>query len=1026
MLLIIYVAILIGIILIFLFYSTPEVRKPQKEKEVPEEQKVSTRLERQIFALQRELDNEHKQYLKLRDEFQALKTQKEEICQKVEQQNQWVENGQDDLKKGKDKVAQLKSLLAEKDKSLEISFAKNVRLEKEARDLLEKINSLKTEIGQRDDQVKLLEVKVERFVSESKNKTEMIAHLQNKLEQSDWVARSEYQELEVLIEDLKAYLHTREKEIELKEEQFKKIDEERIKLLNQLRSQPQEVKSEEAQREDVASPDGSDKKEDVGESVVSSDSPVGDGHDRPVSQNEEDKQEAQREDAQRVEDATSPDESDKKEDVREETQDVTAGKKKDDLPTQPDLSKLRNIGIMAHIDAGKTTLTERILFYTGRSHKIGEVHDGKAQMDWMKQEQERGITITSAATKCSWKDISINIIDTPGHVDFTVEVERSLRVLDGAVAVFCAVGGVESQSETVWRQSDKYHVPKIVFINKMDRMGADFFAVVKEIRERLEANCILVELPIGAEDNFKGIIDLLSMKAYFYDEASQGKEIREEDIPEDLKELAQKYRQQMLDQAAVYDEALTEKILAQSSEVTKEDVTQAIRRGVIQNKLIPVLCGTALRNKGVQKLLDAVVMYLPSPLDLPPVEGKDLDHDQEKIVCVPDVNEPFSGLAFKIQTDPHMGKLVYVRVYSGYIKAGAYVYNSTREKKERVGRILQMHANQRENRPNAFPGDIVAFVGLTNTKTGDTLCEQDHPLLLEKIEFPEPVISISIKPASRADQDKMSRGIVKLIEEDPTFTVYTDEETEETILSGMGELHLEILVDRLKEEFNVEAEISPPKVAYKETISGSITHVYKHVKQTGGRGQYGHVVFELSPNQGGKGFEFTNSIKGGAIPNSYIPAIEKGLKEILKRGVYAGCHVVDVKVNLIDGSYHEVDSSEIAFRLAAIGCFKEAFMKCSPILLEPYMALEILTPEDYVGAIVGDLSSRRGQILGMQPRGKQTVISAQAPLSGLFGYATAIRSLSTGRATCSMKFERYVQVPRELAEKVVVEKNFQK
>jgi elongation factor G len=682
--------------------------------------------------------------------------------------------------------------------------------------------------------------------------------------------------------------------------------------------------------------------------------------------------------------------------------------------------KQRNIGIMAHIDAGKTTLTERILYYTGRSHKIGEVHDGEATMDWMKQERERGITICAAATTCFWKDCRINIIDTPGHVDFTVEVERSLRVLDGAIAVFCGVGGVEPQSETVWRQSEKYNVPKIAFVNKMDRVGADFYDVLKAIEKDLGANAIPMVIPIGAEDKFRGLVDLMEMKAYIFDETSKDNEYIVEEIPADLLEAAKKYHHIMVEKAVELDDTLMEKYLESEDKITQQDLIIAIRKGTIANKVVPVLCGTAFKNKGVRKLLDAVTLYLPSPIDLPAVKGTD-PNDPEKIVeRKPNDDEPFAALAFKVQADPHMGKLVYFRVYSGKLNAGSYVYNATKDSKERISRILQMHANERENREDIYAGDIAAAIGLDHTVTGDTLCDLEKPIMLEAIEFPAPVVSISVQPGTRAEQDKLSKGIIKLSEEDPTFTVHVDEETTETILSGMGELHLEIIVDRLKHEFGVEAVVGQPRVAYKETILNSATEEYKHIKQSGGRGQYGHVEFEISPADPGQGFEFENAIVGGSIPKEYIPAVEKGVIEALKKGALAGFPVVDVKVTLIDGSYHDVDSSEIAFKIASIECFKEAFRKAMPVLLEPYMSLEVVTPEDYVGNIVGNLCSRRGKVLGIAAgKAGQQIISAEAPLAELFGYATTLRSLSSGRAVYSMHFEKYVEVPAAISEKII-------
>ena len=685
------------------------------------------------------------------------------------------------------------------------------------------------------------------------------------------------------------------------------------------------------------------------------------------------------------------------------------------------LERMRNIGIMAHIDAGKTTVTERILFYTGRSHKMGEVHDGKAQMDWMKQEQERGITITSAATTCFWRDYRINIIDTPGHVDFTVEVERSLRVLDGAIAVFCAVGGVEPQSETVWRQSNKYEVPKLAFINKMDRIGADFFSVLKNIEEDLGANVIPIQIPIGAEDKFTGIIDLLEMQSYIYDDSTQGKNYRVEEVPADMRELALKYRHIMVEKAVELNDVLMEKYLENEELITPEEIKSAIRKGTVANLVVPALCGSAFKNKGVQKLLDAVTDYLPAPSDLPAVQGHAPDDPAIIMDRRPVDDEPFSALAFKVQSDPHMGKLIYFRVYSGCLKTGTYVYNVSKDRKERVARILQMHANQREMREDVYAGDIAAAVGWDHTFTGDTLCDEDKPIILEAMEFPAPVMSLSIVPQSRQDQDRLAKGLMRLAEEDPTFIVKMDKETEETILCGMGELHLEIIVDRLKHEFNVSATVGQPRVAYRETITHATDINYKHVKQTGGRGQYAHVTMEIHPRAAGEGFEFNNETVGGSIPREYVPAVEKGVIDAMQRGIYAGYPVVDVRVDLVDGSYHEVDSSEMAFRVAAAEAFKQAFLKAGPILLEPYMSMEIITPEEHVGAVVGDVCSRRGKVLGMEAKAGQQIVEAEAPLAEMFGYATALRSMTSGRATYSMHFEKYARVPFEVSEKVVEE-----
>ncbi|MDX9703098.1 MAG: elongation factor G [Candidatus Auribacterota bacterium] len=681
---------------------------------------------------------------------------------------------------------------------------------------------------------------------------------------------------------------------------------------------------------------------------------------------------------------------------------------------------VRNIGIMAHIDAGKTTLSERILYYTGKSYKLGEVHDGQATMDWMKQEQERGITITSAATTCFWKNHRINLIDTPGHVDFTVEVERSLRVLDGAIAVFCAVGGVEPQSETVWRQSDKYSVPKLAFVNKMDRFGADFYSVLNNIETKLGSNPVPIQIPIGKEDYFLGLIDLVKMEAVIYDDESYGKNFHIEPIPDDMKELADKYRLTMLEKLAEIDDHLLEQYLSEEK-IEESKLISVLREGTIRNKIIPVMCGSAFKNKGVQRLIDAVVNFLPSPIDLPPICGHDLN-TEDKICRKPEDTEPFAALAFKVMTDKHMGKLVYFRVYSGRMEAGSYVYNSTKGHKERLGRIFLMHANKQEHIEVVHSGDIVAAVGLRNTYTGDTICEEGRPILLEAIEFPSPVMSIKVAVNNSADGDKLTTALVKLSEEDPTFTVETDQETNDIIISGMGELHLEIIIDRLQHEFNIKAETSQPQVAYRETITSAHMIDYKHAKQSGGRGQYGHVVMEIIPADPGNGFEFSNEIVGGRIPKEYIPAVEKGIIEAMKRGIYAKFPVVDVKVRLIDGSYHTVDSSEMAFKIAAMDGFKKAFMKADPVLLEPIMSVEINVPEEFLGDVVGDICSRRGKILGMEPKMGFQIIDAETPLSEMFGYATAIRSLTQGRANYSMHFERYSEVPFELGQKIFKER----
>jgi elongation factor G len=681
------------------------------------------------------------------------------------------------------------------------------------------------------------------------------------------------------------------------------------------------------------------------------------------------------------------------------------------------LDKTRNIGIMAHIDAGKTTTTERILYYTGVSHKIGEVHEGTATMDWMEQEQERGITITSAATTCFWRNNRINIIDTPGHVDFTIEVERSLRVLDGAVAVFCAVGGVEPQSETVWRQGDKYGVPRLAFINKMDRLGADFARVVGMMRERLAANPVPIQLPVGKEDNFRGIVDLVRMKALIWDEESLGAKFHEEPIPAEMEADVAEAREKLMEAVADVNDSLLEKYL-NGEEVSVEELAPAIRKATLQLKMVPVVCGTAFRNKGVQPMLDAVVDYLPSPIDIPPVVGIN-PADESEITRSPDDKQPFSALAFKIMNDPFVGQLTFVRVYSGTLNSGDWVYNSTRQRKERIGRLLKMHANKREEIKTVYSGDIAAVVGLKTAYTGDTLCDPDNEVVLESIVAPDPVISIAIEPKTKADQEKLGLSLQKLAMEDPSFQVRNDEETGQTLISGMGELHLEIIVDRLMREFKVDANVGKPQVAYRETITKSRKQEGKYVRQTGGRGQYGHVWVEVAPQEKGVGFEFVNAIVGGVIPKEYINAIEKGIVEAAEGGVIAGFPVVDVKVTLFDGSYHDVDSSEMAFKIAGSMGFKAACQNAGPILLEPIMAVEVVTPEDFMGDVIGDLSSRRGRIQSLGSRGNTQVIAAHVPLAHMFGYATDVRSKTQGRATYTMQFDHYEPAPQSVSEEVI-------
>ena len=694
------------------------------------------------------------------------------------------------------------------------------------------------------------------------------------------------------------------------------------------------------------------------------------------------------------------------------------------------IERYRNIGISAHIDAGKTTTTERILFYTGVNHKIGEVHDGAATMDWMEQEQERGITITSAATTAFWKGMGgnypehrFNIIDTPGHVDFTIEVERSMRVLDGACLVYCAVGGVQPQSETVWRQANKYGVPRLAFVNKMDRTGANFFKVYDQLKTRLKANPVPVVVPIGAEDGFQGVVDLLEMKAIIWDEASQGVKFEYQDIPAELQGVADEWREKMVESAAEASEELMEKYLG-GEELTRAEIVKALRDRTIACEIQPMLCGTAFKNKGVQRMLDAVIDFLPSPVDIPPVKGVDENDDEKKLERKADDNEKFSALAFKIMTDPFVGQLIFFRVYSGKINSGDTVYNPVKQKKERLGRILQMHANQREEIKEVLAGDIAAAVGLKDATTGDTLCDPASPIVLERMIFPEPVISQAVEPKTKADQEKMGIALNRLAAEDPSFRVRTDEESGQTIISGMGELHLEILVDRMKREFNVEANIGAPQVAYRETIRKKAEDVEgKFVKQSGGRGQYGHAVITLEPQEPGKGFEFIDAIKGGVIPREYIPAVEKGIVDTLPAGILAGFPVVDVKVTLTFGSYHDVDSNENAFRMAGSMAFKEAMRKASPVLLEPMMAVEVETPEDYTGTVMGDLSSRRGIVQGMDDMiGGGKIIKAEVPLSEMFGYSTSLRSATQGRATYTMEFKHYAEAPKNIAEAVMTAK----
>ncbi len=1014
---------------LFAIFSSGDNYKNKKERKkniasslssLPDlrDQKISA-LNEKVRSLETELEQSKTAFAAEQAKFKEAENKDAGLKQELNRREEWVAKSEEMLNKVKAENLELKNKFIEKEKESQDEFTKNVNLEKEARELKEKALALEMTIKEQSEQIEIQKHKIEKNEEDIKNHLKTILEFKNKEKISEWVPKAEFNKLNDEYTEL-------EKELELKEEKLKSFAEEIVSLKQHpasgsheeepVEQSPDKDKPEETQPEESAP----EIKEEPGLPEQEELTPPQEEAPLP--------QEAVAPSLEEVTPLQEPaaDTPEKKEQAIPAAEET---KPKDHPRPQPKyaLEKTRNIGIMAHIDAGKTTTTERILFYTGRSHKIGEVHDGLAVMDWMKQEQERGITITSAATTCFWKGHRINIIDTPGHVDFTVEVERSLRVLDGAVAVFCAVGGIEPQSETVWHQSNKYNVPKIGFVNKMDRTGADFYAVLKGIEADLGGNPIPIEIPLGAEDNFKGVVDLLEMKAYLYQEESQGKEYLIEEIPEDYSEKAKEYRHIMVEKAVTFDEGLMKKYLELGEgAITAEELVSAIRKGTVANKAVPVICGSAFKNKGVQKLLDAVTMYLPSPLDLPAIEGHDLDDKEKMLARNPDINEPFAGLAFKVQADPHMGKIVYVRIYSGCLETGTYALNSTKDKRERIARIVQMHANQRENIESAFAGDIVAVAGLNDTVTGDTLCDPEHPILLEAIQFPTPVVSLSIEPKSRSDQDKLGRGLAKLTEEDPTFLVHTDEETKEVVLTGMGELHLEIIVDRLKEEFGVEAIVGQPKVAYRETITEEAKGEGKYIKQSGGRGQYGHALLRLIPGQTGEGFEFIDAIKGGSIPRSFIPSVEKGVIEAMQNGVYVGYPVVDIKVELYDGSFHEVDSSELAFKMAGIFGFKEAFMNAKPILLEPYMSLEVATPEEHVNGCVGYICSHRGKILNMDAKGKQKIISAEVPLAEMFGYATAFRSLSSGRANATMEFSKYLQVPQEITQKLIEEKQKQK
>jgi len=1027
-------AVIIYTIYVILTMGSEEAPARAKKPAVTniiEEERIQG-LNRQMQALQEELEKTKGEYSRIQKEFDTVKRNELQLQEELNRRQDWVKKSEEMLDKVKEENLGLKNNFMAKEKELQEIFTKNVNLSKEIREVNEKIEELEKGNKDKSDEIESLKHKVERLTAEIKTHVEAIAELKKKEDISEWVPKQEFNRLNEEYSEL-------EKELEEKEERLKSFAIEIAQLRTQLTQKeeiqikleeekaPQELKEEIVQEEPV--PEQEEIKEEIEEEIKAEPEPepelkaeVESKEETIVLEPKEIVEEVKPEEQAVLQEPQEPliIEEPKQEEPAQVMAPQKELKEKYHPPLRIELDKVRNIGIMAHIDAGKTTITERILYYTGRTHKIGEVHEGKATMDWMKQEQERGITITAAATTCFWNNHRINIIDTPGHVDFTVEVERSMRVLDGAVVVFCGVGGVEPQSETVWHQSNKYNVPKIAFINKMDRPGADYFEVLKSIEKNLGAYLIPVEIPLGSEANFKGVIDLIEMKACIYDEETMGRNILVKDIPEDYQKIAKEYRHMMIERATAFDEALMKKYLESEESVSGEEIRHAIRQGTIANKTVAVLCGAALKNKGIQKLLDAVTFYLPSPLDSPPVVGHN-PGDQTEIARRPDPDEPLTALAFKVQADPHMGKLVYLRIYSGFLDAGSYVLNTTKNKKERVSRVIQMHANQRENIDYAFAGDIVAVAGLNETVTGDTLSDPDNPILLEAIRFPTPVVSISIAPKTKSDQDKFAKALARLTEEDPTFQIVSNEETRETIITGMGELHLEIIVDRLKEEFGIEVIVGKPKVAFRETILDSAEAEGKYIRQTGGRGQYGHVVLEVSPFPVEGGFEFVDSIKGGAIPKSFIPAVKKGIIEAMQKGVLAGYPVVDVKVNLIDGSFHEVDSSELAFKIAASIGFKEAFMQAGPVLLEPYMSLEVNTPEEYLNSLVGYIGSRRGKIMNMEARGVQKIIAAEVPLSEMFGYTSDIRSLSCGRANASMEFKRYQQVPPEIAKEIIAQ-----
>lgn len=1019
------------------YFLQPNTDQPQNKRgpRVLPPRPQSPKKDSEPDLLKSQFENLKTEHEAIKNQLQESKEREQNLKETLAQKEDWVQKSEEALNKIKQNATRLEGSFKDKEKELTEAFTRNVDLSRQISDINLRAGNLEKDNKEKTEMIRTLQHKIDSYAKEMgrreaeiKSLQDTIAQMKKREEESEWVPKKEFKLLNEEYTELENELGQLEERLKVREEKIKELNRELLQIKEGFeKTQPQvpsavgevqpatEIKTEPSQgtQGDKAQEVLPEIPQELAEEKIEQKRPSEEEGKAPPQKEEDEVKETGAEEIET-------------EEVKGEKEKKKEAKKEGFKIPEINLDIVRNIGIMAHIDAGKTTLTERILFYTGRIHKIGEVHDGQAQMDWMKQEQERGITITAAATTCYWNERRINIIDTPGHVDFTVEVERSLRVLDGAVVVFCAVGGVQPQSRTVWRQSDKYKVPKIVFVNKMDRTGADFFGVIKGIEEELAANPIILQIPLGAEEAFKGIIDLIEMKAYIFEEGSQGREFRKEEIPQDFKESAAEYRHKMLEKAAMFDEVLMKQYADTQDSIPESEIIRSVRAATIAGKVVPVLCGSALKNKGVQKLLDAVSYFLPSPLDLPPVKGTDPDNAEVNLERLADVKQPFSGLAFKVQSDPHIGKLVYVRIYSGLLLTGSYVLNSTKNKKQRIGRVVQMHANDRQNREFAYAGEIVGVVGLTNTTTGDTLCDPDNAIILESMQFPAPVISLSISPKTRADQDRMAKGLAKLMEEDPTFIVETDEETQETILTGMGELHLEIIADRLKEEFKVEATVGQPKVAYRETILKTVTDEYKHVKQSGGRGQYGHVVFEISARKPGEGFEFQDSIRGGAIPKNFISSVEKGIIEAMRKGVYAGYPVVDVKVNLVDGSFHEVDSSDIAFKIAAMECFKKVILAAEPILLEPYMSLVVNTPQDYVNSIMGFICSKRGRILNVETKANQKIISAEAPLAEMFGYVTALRSLSSGRADGTMEFSRYLPVPQEITARILEEVRIQK